>query len=184
MAIETGHPAAPFSYDDLEGMPDDGYRREIIGGSLIVTPSPAGGHQRVSGNLHALLLAAETAETMAMIAPFDWKLRDGGSVQPDVMVIRRKDFDRDGPLPASAVPLLVVEILSHSNAAYDRMLKRDLYERLGVRSYWMVDPSDLSLLALRLIEGQRRYTVEDETNGTFRTDWPFPFTMALADLSA
>ncbi|MGH7734978.1 MAG: Uma2 family endonuclease, partial [Gemmatimonadales bacterium] len=78
------HRAEPFTYDDLEDMPDDGYRREIIGGSLIVSPSPAGGHQRVTGKLYALLQGAETHETMAMVAPYDWKLPDGGCVVPDV----------------------------------------------------------------------------------------------------
>jgi hypothetical protein len=58
-------------------------------------------------NLGALLRAAETGGTMAMVAPYDWKLPDGGSVQPDVMVISREDFDPAGPLPPSAVPLLV-----------------------------------------------------------------------------
>ena len=105
-------------------MPDDGYRREIIGGSLLVTPAPTGGHQRVLGKLLAVLQAAEPADAMAIVAPYDWKLPDGGSVEPDVLVIRRQDFDPAGPLPASAVPLLVVEVLSPSNPAQDRMLKR------------------------------------------------------------
>ncbi|HET6964273.1 MAG TPA: hypothetical protein VFH58_05835, partial [Acidimicrobiales bacterium] len=78
MSVEMTHPARPFTYDDLEGMPDDGYRREIIGGSLIVTPAPGGRHQRVTGKLYALLQAAETADTMAMVAPYDWKVPDGG----------------------------------------------------------------------------------------------------------
>ncbi|MDQ2727841.1 MAG: Uma2 family endonuclease [Actinomycetota bacterium] len=181
MAVEMTQQAVPFTYDDLEGMPDDGYRREIIGGSLIVTPSPAGGHQRVTGNLFALLRASETADSMAMVAPYDWKLPDGGSVVPDVMVIRREDFDRDGPLPISAAPLLVVEVLSPSNVAQDRALKRDLYQRLGVPAYWIVEPSVPSLLALRLVEG--RYEVEFDGSGTFRTDWPFLLDVDLAELA-
>ena len=181
MAVEMTHPARPFTYQDLEGMPDDGYRREIIGGSLVVTPAPSGGHQRVTLNLGALLRAAETGGTMAMVAPFDWKLPDGGSVQPDVMVIRREDFDPAGPLPASAVPLLVVEVLSPSNPAQDRMLKRDLYQRLAVPAYWIVDPSRPSLLALRRVEG--RFEVEADTSETFRTDWPFPIQVIVAELA-
>lgn len=181
MSVEMVHPARPFTYDDLEAMPDDGYRREIIGGSLIVTPAPGGGHQRVTGKLYALLQAAETAETMAMVAPYDWKLPDGGSVQPDVMVIRREDFDPSGPLPSSAVPLLAVEVLSPSNRAQDRMLKRDLYQKLGVPAYWIVDPAVPSLLALRLVDG--RYDVEYEGAGVFRTESPFAFEARLADLS-
>ncbi|HWG73951.1 MAG TPA: Uma2 family endonuclease [Acidimicrobiales bacterium] len=175
------HPTRPFTYEDLEGMPDDGYRREIIGGSLIVTPARAGGHQRVAGKLYASLQAAETVETMAMVAPYDWKLFDGGSVQPDVMVIRRPDFDPSGPLPASAVPLLVVEVLSRSNSAQDRILKRDLYQRLGVPAYWLVEPCEPVLMSLRLADG--RYEVEAETSGVFRTDWPFPIEIAIAELA-
>lgn len=181
MSAVMAQPTRPFTYDDLEDMPDDGYRREIIGGSLIVTPAPNGGHQRLGGGLYAALRSAETPGTMAMVAPYDWKSSDGGTLQPDVMVIRREDFDPAGPLPASAVPLLVVEVLSPSNAAYDRALKRDVYERLGVPAYWIVDPTAPSLLALALVEG--RYAVEDETKGTFRTDWPFPLAVKLAELA-
>lgn len=180
MAVEMAHPARPFTYGDLEDMPDDGYRREIVGGSLVVTPAPGGGHQRVVGRLFAVLLAAETSESMAMIAPYDWKLPDGGSVQPDVMVIRRQDFDRTGPLPSSATPLLVVEVLSASNPAQDSAVKRSLYERLGVPAYWMVDPSVPSLLALRLVED--RYEIEAESSSVLRSDWPFAVEVRLAEL--
>jgi Uma2 family endonuclease len=61
------------------------------------------------------------------------------------------------------------------------MLKRDLYERLGVPAYWIVDPADTLLLALRLVGGG--YTVESESGVTFRTDWPFPLEVTLADLT-
>jgi Uma2 family endonuclease len=180
MPIELKTPARPFTYDDLEAMPDDGYRREIIGGSLIVTPSPTGGHQRVALNLSLVLRLGETPETMAIPAPYDWKLPDGGSVEPDVLVIRREDFDRTGPLHIGSVPLLLVEVLSPSNSAQDRLLKRELYERLGVPAYWIVDPLGLSLLALRLTDG--RYEIEFEGDGRFRTDWPFPVEFVVADL--
>jgi Uma2 family endonuclease len=181
MAVEFAHPARPFTYADLDGMPDDGYRREIIGGTLIVTPAPNGGHQRVSGSLLAALRAAETADAMALCAPYDWKLPDGGSVEPDLLVIRRHDFDPAGPLPSSAVPLLVVEVLSPSNRALDRAVKRELYERLGVPAYWIVDPDEPSLLALRLEVG--RYTTEAHVrDGVFHTGWPFPLDVDVSSL--
>lgn len=175
------HPARPFTYEDLEAMPDDGYRREIIGGSLVVTPAPGGGHQRVALNLALVLRAAEAEETMVMVAPYDWKLPDGGSVQPDLMVIARADFDPSGPLQATAVPMLVVEVLSPSNPAQDRMLKRDLYERLGVPAYWIVDPAGPSLTVLRLVNG--RYEVEFEGTDSYRFERPFPADLRLPDLS-
>ncbi|MHB8296880.1 MAG: Uma2 family endonuclease, partial [Acidimicrobiales bacterium] len=70
-----------FVYEDLGGMPDDGYRREIIDGNLHVSPAPAGGHQRVSGTMLVILRAAETPETLVLDAPCDWRLPDGGSVE-------------------------------------------------------------------------------------------------------
>ena len=182
MAIEMAQPARPFTYDDLEGMPDDGYRREIIGGSLIVTPAPNGRHQRVTGRLFAALLAAETSEAMAMVAPYDWKLPDGASVQPDAMVIRRQDFDPSGPMPSSAVPLLVVEVLSPSNPAQDLAVKRGLYERLGVPAYWIVDPEGPSVIVLRMTGDRYEVETEVSSGGVLRTDWPFPVQMTVADL--
>jgi Uma2 family endonuclease len=115
-----------------------------------------------------------------MVAPYDWELPDGGSVQPDVMVIRREDFDPEGPLPASATPLLVVEVLSPSNAPQDRTLKRELYERLHVPAYWIVDPAIPSLLALRLIDD--RYEIQAESTEVVETEWPYPISLSVANL--
>lgn len=182
MADVTNRPARAFTYDDLKEMPDDGYRREIVGGSLIVTPAPLGRHQRAVVLITGHLLAAETPDTMVLAAPYDWRLPNGDSVQPDAMVILRTDFDPDGPLPSSATPLLVVEVLSASNASYDRLTKRALYESLGVRAYWIVDPRTGSLLALRLVEDH--YQVEADLSGDniLVTDWPFPLRCNLGEL--
>lgn len=160
MASTTTHPARAFTYEDLEGMPADGYRREIIGGTLIVTPAPFGRHQLAVGNLTVALSAGKTPDTLVLPAPYDWRLPSGDSVEPDVMVIAQADFDPDGPLPATAIPQLVVEVLSPSNANQDLLMKRALYESLAVPAYWIVDPGRPSLLALRLRDG--RYEVEAE----------------------
>lgn len=182
MTAFVSHAARPFTYEDLEGMPDDGYRREIIGGSLIVTPAPVGRHQLAASRLLGVLQAAAPDATLPLVAPYDWKLPDAGSVQPDLIVVRRDDLDLDGPLPASARPLLVVEVLSPSNPEQDRAVKRALYESLGVPSYWMVDPVEPSIVALGLREG--RYEVEATVAGSdaFETDRPFPVRVVPADL--
>jgi len=97
------------------------------------------------------------------------------------MVIVQKDFDLSGPLPANAVPLLVVRGALPIESVQDRMLKRDLYERLGVPAYWIVDPTEPFLLALRLVGG--RYEAEYEGGAVFRPEWPFPVSLTLADLA-
>jgi Uma2 family endonuclease len=172
--MQLTRPFGPFRYEDLEDAPDDGYRREIIDGSLFVTPAPNYRHQRTSLNLSAILRSAETPDTVSVYAPFDWRHSNGGVVEPDLLVIRRADVDPDGPLGPSATPLLLVEILSPSHRQYDLAVKRELYERLGVPAYWIIDPKTPSVLALRLTNGV--YEVESNVSGDeeFATDWPFP----------
>ena len=182
IAQSTAHPARPFTYADLEDTPEDGYRYEIIGGSLIVTPAPSGRHQRAVDALLVVLRQAETPDTVVVSAPYDWLLPDGGSVQPDLLVVSRSDFNRDGPLQASVVPLLVVEVLSPSNALQDTAVKRALYERLGVHSYWIVDPDIPALLALRLVQGRYHTAIEVSGLGDVVAASPFPVRFALADL--
>lgn len=183
MTVITHRQAGPFQYDDLEDEPCDGYRREILGGVLIVTPAPNLGHQLVLGRLYVALSAAQHPEMLTMLSPFDWRHPDGGVVQPDLLVMWKRDADRHGPLGPEATPLLVVEILSPSNQAYDRAMKRELYERLGVPSYWIVDPDRPSILALRLVDGV--YETEAEVSGEdeFSTDAPFSIRFRIADLA-
>ena len=176
-----------FTWDDLAGEPDDGLRREIIGGALIVNPAPVGRHQLAAQRLWSLLDERCPSSLQTVIAPFDWRYDEAGSVEPDVMVCRSQDFDLDGPLVAPAVPVLIVEVLSPSNAGYDRLLKRDLYQRLGVVSYWMVYPGapdrDPAITALRLDDGGT-YQVAAEATGAepFTVEHPFPVTFTPADL--
>lgn len=182
MTVITTRQAGPFHYLDLEDGPDDCYRREIIGGSLIVTPAPNGGHQLASARLTVILMAAQVPDTLTLAAPFDWRHPDGGLVEPDLLVMRRSDFDHHGPLPPSATPLLVVEILSPANRQYDLAMKRDLYERLEVPAYWVVDPDRPSLLALRWTDGAYRVEAEVFADDEFVTDRPFAVRLRPSDL--
>lgn len=79
-------------------------------------------------------------------APFDVRLpeaqetADNASnvVQPDIVVYcdPQKIDERGG----KGAPDLVVEILSPSSADRDLIDKMALYERHGVREYWVIDP--------------------------------------------
>jgi len=88
-----------FTRADLEGMPDDGRRYELIDGSLIVTPAPRIGHQRAVGNLHLLLRAHCPPELEVILAPFDVALATDTIVQPDLLVARRSGSSAPGTKP-------------------------------------------------------------------------------------
>ena len=181
MKAITLPPVSPWTYEDLPDTPDDGRRWEIIGGSLIVSPSPVTRHQVVVFNLAVYLQASKTAETVVLVSPIDWRYNETDVVIPDLMVAGREDLDLDGPLRAPAVPRLVVEVLSPSNRIYDLTLKRELYQSLSVPAYWVVDPAAMTLTALRLAGGV--FETEFEGGGQFATDWPFAVTVDVAGLA-
>lgn len=139
--------SAPFTVRDLQGMPQDGRRYELIDGTLIVSPAPGRRHQLIGYRLFGVLDAACPPEYGVVGAPFAVHAGDQIELQPDVLVGREEDFtEKDLPVP----PVLAVEVLSPSTALNDWNTKKALYERLGVASYWVIDPSEPALTAFEL----------------------------------
>lgn len=160
----------PLTRADLEHLPDDGHRYELIDGSLIVSPSPRHGHQTVVGNLHVLLRAACPAELQVILAPFAVALADDTEVQPDLLVAPRAQFtEKELPGP----PLLAVEVLSPSTRRVDLLLKRDRLQAAGVPSYWLVDPDTLTMTVLELENGTYRQVTVVSGDDAVEVDRPF-----------
>jgi Uma2 family endonuclease len=129
---------------DLEVLPDDGKRYEIIDGELYMSRQPHWHHQRACGKIFAALEAwsVHTGAGEANLAPGVIFAEDD-DVAPDVVWIsqarRATALGADGHLHAA--PELVVEILSPgtANERRDREAKLKLYSRRGVLEYWIVD---------------------------------------------
>jgi len=183
VTVQPGLPwGRPLTADDLDALPDDGHRYELIDGTLVVTPAPAWQHQAVQGRLFSLMYARCPADLRVVAAPFEVRLDAATAVQPDILVARFADL-RAKNLPA--VPLLVVEIRSPSTALVDQNLKRATYERFGIPSYWLVDPDEdkpkVTVLGLdhgRYVE--RAALVGDEF---FDTSTPFGMRLSPSDLT-
>ena len=165
--------------DDLDALPDDGLRHELIDGQFIMTPSPGSAHQ-ISVTSLILLLGNALRDTrlQVLVAPFDVVLGPN-VVEPDLLVTPRAAL---GEHDLSTPPLLAVEILSPSTARIDRGRKRDLYEESGVHSYWIVDPSEPSVTIMEL-DGSR-YEVVSHAVGDESIDitTPVALTFTPADL--
>ncbi len=143
-----------LTYDDLLTFPgDDGLRRELLDGELVVTPSPVVRHQRAVTRLFRVLDAWTTAHGgETFMAPLDVVLTRHDVVEPDVFVVAADDVvDDDGHV--FVVPVLAAEVLSPSTRRLDLVRKRLLYERHGVRTYLVVDPVD-RLVLLHEHDGQ------------------------------
>jgi Uma2 family endonuclease len=139
--------AAEFTVDDLDSMPDDGKRYELVDGTLIVSPAPRFGHQTALGGLYSLLHAAVGVGHSVVFAPFDWRLSTTTQFQPDLLVMPRLPLDAPR---LEQTPALVVEVLSPSTRRIDLGTKRIAYEEAGVPAYWVFDPTAPSLIVFRL----------------------------------
>jgi Uma2 family endonuclease len=149
-------PPAKLGYREYCCFPDDGRRHEIIDGDHYVNPAPSTYHQTVSRRLqHQLYTQIElTGRGVVYNAPVDVQLTDHDIIQPDLVVVLTSRMQMITPTKIKGVPDLLVEILSPSTASNDATLKKQLYERVGVAEYWIVDPDNHTVEQLVLADGR------------------------------
>jgi Uma2 family endonuclease len=180
MGVTSALPRSrPLTYADLDDMPDDGHRYELIDGTLIVTPAPRMLHQRVVVNLVGLLRESCPSELEVFVAPFDVVLGAHTVMQPDVLVARRAELTEHN-LPAA--PVLAVEVLSSSTRRIDLGTKRLAFEAAGVPSYWVVDPDEPSLTVFELDGAAYREVALIVGPETWESTLPFTVRVRPADL--
>ena len=148
----TPHRDERLTYDDFLCIPDDGLRHEIIDGVHYVTPSPIPWHQVLIGCLHLALgtfLEAQPHLGHVFLSPLDTVITPWDVVEPDLLVVTGDQSGIVTEPNIQGAPALVIEVLSPSTRRRDLGIKRDLFDRGGVREYWVVDPTDRSLTVYR-----------------------------------
>jgi len=133
-----------YIYEDLLNLPDDLNRYEIIEGELYMTPAPSTKHQGVQRELGQVLYNFIKKRDLGTIfyAPCDVVLSNTDVVEPDLLFISKKRKSIITEKNIQGAPDLVVEIISPNTKNIDRINKKKLYEKYGVREYWIVDPED------------------------------------------
>ena len=137
---------------------DESVRVELINGEMYdMTPAPSRRHQAISMSLSYIFsgfLKGKKCQVYA--APFDVRLPDDTEsddgiytvVQPDISVIcDPKKLDDRGCVGA---PDMLIEILSKATAAKDMKIKLDLYEKHGVKEYWLIHPDEETVMVFNL----------------------------------
>jgi Uma2 family endonuclease len=164
-----------FTVDDLEHLPDDGRRYELVDGVLLVSPARRWEHQDACLTL-GMTLHAACPDHLHVFAPTP-DVREGRrtSLEPDVCVVRRADLVRGERY--LGLPVLAVEVLSPSSLGIDRLLKRDVYARMGIAHYWIADADDPSITVLRL--GDNGYTEVTAVAGAGELTVAEPFAVTV-----
>jgi Uma2 family endonuclease len=173
----AGH---PFTVAELDRLPDDGRRYELIDGVLVVSPRPTTVHQFVAFRLASVLDRA-CPEDMCVLPEPAVELDPQSELAPDLVVVHLDDV---GEAKLSSPPLLVVEVRSPSTALIDLGRKKAAYERFGVPSYWVVNPNpaqpEITVFGLR----DGKYVTEENTTGPFTVTRPFEVSITPATLTS
>lgn len=138
-----------YTFADALGW-EEGEQAEIIDGEVLLFSTPSSRHQEISMEVaRQLANYLEGKRCKVYPAPFGVRLfeQDGDApedvdtvVQPDLSVVcDRNKIDKYG---CKGAPDLVIEILSPSTQRHDRLVKLNLYQRAGVREYWIINPED------------------------------------------
>ncbi|MBL0170522.1 MAG: Uma2 family endonuclease [Gemmatimonadaceae bacterium] len=124
---------------ELDRLPDDGNKYELVDGALFVTPAPSPAHESLGSELHTILDPYVRAQRIGKVFRPRAVVRvDGSEVEPDIMV-RPNTPSIPSTWELAPIPLLVVEIASRTTRLRDHAQKREFYLRCGVAQYWIVD---------------------------------------------
>jgi Uma2 family endonuclease len=170
----------PFTVAELDRMPRDGHRYELVDGALVVSARPPTVHRAVAGRL-AGALGSACPEGLCVIPEPAVQLDLRTEFDPDLVVVPLDDV---GDAKFTVPPLLVVEVRSPSTALIDLNRKKAAYQKFGVPSCWIVDPEparpELTVFELRESSG---YVLTATSTQPLTLSHPFTVTITPADLT-
>jgi Uma2 family endonuclease len=180
---ELHPPPGGWTTDDLDELPEDGHRYELIDGALIVSPSPTSRHQTL-----VLLLGPALIPT----CPPDWAVTQGVEVRisrfrsltPDLLVVTAEAAARE---PSKFQPhevLLVVEIVSPGSVTMDRVAKPALYAQAGIPYYWRVETERGIVVHTHLLKPDPHvYVPTGRFDEVLDVDEPWRIRVPIADIT-
>ena len=124
----------PEEFEILEK--EAGFNYELIGGIVLMSPSPSRLHQEISGNLHFALRNQLIA--IKYLPLYGMAIKSKENVfRPDMMVFCDS---------VAEIPEIIFEILSPSSRQTDLRVKLVKYEEMGIKEYWIIDPKTKSVI--------------------------------------
>lgn len=171
-----------WTFDDLEQLPDNGWRYEVVDGALLMTPPPTDFHQALERRLFRQLDRQ---------APLEWepvfevafRVRTDGRV-PDLAVVRAGLPVRPREVAYSPADFgLLIEVVSPTSTGMDRVLKPAEYAAAGIPFYWRVESEPaVEVVAYELVDGAYREGAR-LTEGSGPLPGPFPVVVDLDALT-
>ena len=180
---DTFPPAGEWTTEDLDAMPEDGRRRELLDGVLIMSPSPTAAHQTISGLLMGAL--NETCpDEYDVTQAVEIRLSPRRAFIPDVLVSTARAAKRRSHWYHPHEVLLAVEIVSPSSQAMDRVTKPTLYAQAGIPYYWRIEvDGGLTVHTHRLDPAAEIYAETGRWTETIQVGEPWPVELPVSRIT-
>ena len=140
-ALSAFPPAGGWTTDDLDDLPEDGLRRELLDGVLLVSPSPTDAHQIIAMRL-GVALEENCPADLQVTQGVEVRISPRRSFIPDVLVATDEAARRRGRLYSPHEVVLAIEIVSPTSTSMDRITKPALYATAGIPYYWRIEIDD------------------------------------------
>jgi len=155
-----------YAYEDYAKLPE-GAPYQLVGGRLVMTLAPSTHHQDTSMRLSVKLAGLVMEKDLGKVfcAPIDVYFEETETYQPDIIFISKQRVHIIESERVKGAPDLVVEILSSSTVYYELRKKFKIYEKHGVKEYWIVDPESKSIIIYENRAGKFVQAQEVEEKG-------------------
>jgi Uncharacterized protein conserved in cyanobacteria len=119
----------------------EGSPYQLIQGELVISPAPSIFHQKISKRIFQILYKNIENDQKGEVfySPVDVYLDEESVFQPDLVVVLKDGKAKIEEKGIIGAPDVVIEVLSSSSAYYDLVEKKEVYQKYGVKEYWIVD---------------------------------------------
>lgn len=135
---------------------EEGDYQQLINQQLIMSPSPSSKHQEISAVIFTQIYSFVQKNKLgkAFCAPLDVYFDEDNVFEPDILFVSAQRMDIIKENGIHGAPDIILEILSVSSGYHDTKTKKRIYEKHGVKEYWMVDPMDGEVMGYKNKNGK------------------------------
>lgn len=184
-ALQSDYPPeGGWTTDDLDALPDDGRRRELLDGVLLMSPSPTRTHQSIAGRLMAAL-DEDCPDGYDVTQAVEVRINRTRSFIPDVLITTAAAAAREPSKYEPHEVVVAIEIVSPSTRSIDRVLKPALYAQAGIPYYWRIETEggDLEVVTYRIDAVNEVYVETGRWTKFVDTGEPFPINLAISRIT-
>lgn len=172
-----------WTTDDLDALPEDGRRRELIDGVLIVSPSPTNVHQTLVLKL-CFHLDQSCPPEYSVTQGVEVRISRTRSFIPDGLVTTAESADRRPNKFQAHEVVLAIEVVSPTSMSFDRVTKPALYAQAGIPHYWRVETEHgITVTTYTLDPTAQVYRETGEFSQVIELAEPWPINLPIADFT-